>query len=210
MTRHESHIEQLLERAAGGDAAACQELLVCHRQRLKQMVIVRMDRRLAARLDPSDVVQEVLTEAFQKMSDFLRKRPLPFYGWLRQLAWERLVKLQERHIRAQKRSVMRETNLNAILSDESSMALAERLLARSGSVSKRLLQAELRARLQAGLADLSERDREILVMRYLEQLSVRDMAGVLGISEGAVKVRHLRALQRLRGLLEKDHGRTDR
>ena len=44
-------------------------------------------------------------------------------------------------------------------------------------------------------------DREVLVMRYLEQLTNADIAAALDNSEGAVKMRHLRALERLRGLL---------
>jgi RNA polymerase sigma-70 factor, ECF subfamily len=204
MTRRDPDIDVLIDRATQGDASARQELLVRHRSRLKQMIAVHLDRRVAARLDPSDVVQEVLAEAIKKMAEFFRKRPLPFYPWLRQLAWEKLVKLHRRHIHAQRRSTKREIPLKGMLNDESSQALAERLLAKSGSASKQLLQAEMRARLQSALELLGERDREVLVMRYLEQLSTREMATVLGISEGAVKVRHLRALQRLRGRLGND------
>ena len=51
----------------------------------------------------------------------------------------------------------------------------------------------------AGLALLSPRDREILVMKYLEQLSTTEVAEALGLSEAGVKSRHLRALRRLRG-----------
>ena len=57
------------------------------------MVACRFDRRLAARVDPSDVVQVVLTEANQKLDLYIRDRPLPFYPWLRQLAWEHLALL---------------------------------------------------------------------------------------------------------------------
>ena len=204
MTRRDPDIDALVERAAQGDASARQELLVRHRPRLKQMIAVHLDRRVAARLDASDVVQEVLAEAIQKMAEFFRERPLPFYPWLRQLAWDRLVKLHRRHIHAQRRSTTREIPLKGMLTDESSNALAERLLAKSGSASKRLVQAEMRARLRSALALLPQSDREILVMRWLEQLSTREMAAVLGISEGAVKVRHLRALRRLRSRLGND------
>src|SRR5579864_4019582 len=100
--------ERLLEQASRGDAAARQQLLERYRTRLRRMVAVRMDRRLAARVDPSDVVQESLADAFQNLSDYLRRRPLPFYAWLRQFAWERLLKLHRRHIHTQKRSVTRE------------------------------------------------------------------------------------------------------
>ena len=206
MAAQDSATEELIERAGRGDALARQELLVRHQARLRQMIAVRMDRRLGARLDPSDVVQEVFADACQKLGNYLQERPLPFYPWLRQLAWERLVKLHQRHIRAQKRSTTREQRYDMALSDESAMALANRLLTSGSSPSRQAMRAELRHRVQAALAQLADRDREVLVMRYLEQLSTREIAAVLGIAEGAVKTRHLRALQRLRGLLGDELG----
>jgi RNA polymerase sigma-70 factor (ECF subfamily) len=67
-----------------------------------------------------------------------------------------------------------------------------------------VLRAELRGRVRAALAHLEPRDREVLVLRYLEQLSNGEIAEVLGITEGAVKVRHFRALQRMRDRLDDD------
>src|SRR5262249_15431535 len=100
--------QELLERSVAGDAMARQELLVRHRARLRRMVAVRLDRRLSARVDPSDVVQEALADAAQHLDDYLRDRPLPFYPWLRQFAWERVVKTHRDHIHAQRRSIIRE------------------------------------------------------------------------------------------------------
>ncbi|HEV3203453.1 MAG TPA: ECF-type sigma factor [Gemmataceae bacterium] len=148
--------EQLIEQASRGDAAARQQLLVRHRDRLRKMVRVRMDQRLAARVDPSDVVQEALADAAGKLSDYLRRRPLPFYPWLRRLAWERLVKLHRRHIRARSRSVMREDPGRQALPDESVLELARRLVAPGTSPSNRMIREELRGRVQAALARLSE------------------------------------------------------
>jgi RNA polymerase sigma-70 factor (ECF subfamily) len=193
---------ELIERASEGDRAAGHELLERHRGRLRKMVAVRLDRRLAARVDPSDVVQEVLAEAFGHLDEFLRERPLPFYAWLRQFAWQRLVKLHRRHIGSKKRSVAREEQWAMALPDDSALELADRLLARESSPIRRLIRAELRERLQEALAKMAPRDREILVMRNLEQLSIAEIAAALGINEGTVKVRHLRALKRLRELLE--------
>src|ERR1700757_2715447 len=84
------------------------ELLDRHRDRLRRMVAVRLDPRLAAGVDPSDVVQEALAKADAKLDRYLRERPLPFYPWLRQLAQERLIDLHRRHVQARRRSVTRE------------------------------------------------------------------------------------------------------
>jgi RNA polymerase sigma-70 factor (ECF subfamily) len=198
-----SDTEQLLRQAAAGDGAARQELLERHRPRLERMIALRLDRRLAARLDPSDLVQESLAEAARQLSDYLEHRPLPFYPWLRQIAWNRLVDAHRRHVRARKRSVLREER-EPPLPDESALELAARLFTHGSSPSARLRQKEARHRLRAALAQLSERDREVVVLRYLEDLSVADIAAVLGLTEGAMKMRQLRALERLRKLLGDD------
>ena len=67
--------EERLRRVAGGDAAARGELLEHYRQRLRRAVSLRLDRRVRTRVDPSDVVQEVMAEADRKLSDYIRQRP---------------------------------------------------------------------------------------------------------------------------------------
>ena len=198
--RDEPDTDQLLDDASRGDAAARGRLLDRHRARLKRMVAVRLDRRLAARVDPSDLVQEALAEAAAKLDTFLRTRPLPFFPWLRRLAQERIADAHRHHLRAGRRSVTREAP--AGLPAESAWQLAERLLAVSSGPSADLQRQERRARVRAALERLPERDREVLVLRHLEQLSTAEAAEVLGCSNGAVKVRLLRALQRLRDLLD--------
>ncbi len=202
MPRHSPDTDELLQRAEQGDGQARQAVLIRHRERLKQMVAVHLDRRLAARVDPSDVVQEALLDAAQGLDEYLRERPVPFYPWLRRLAWERLIELHRRHLHAQRRSVKREEPLALHLSDESAQQLAERVLASQSNPSNYAIRSERRARVRAALDRLGERDREVLVLRHLEQLSTRETAAVLGIREGSVKTRHLRALERLRELLE--------
>jgi RNA polymerase sigma-70 factor (subfamily 1) len=135
------------------------------------------------------------------LSDYLERRPLPFYPWLRRFAWEHLVKLHQRHLGARKRSARREEAQALALPDDSALELARRLADPGTSPSNRLVREELRDRVRAALAQLPEGDREVLVLRYLEQLSVAEIAAVLGASEGAVKMRRTRALERLCGLL---------
>jgi RNA polymerase sigma-70 factor (ECF subfamily) len=191
--------DDLIEQASQGDASAGQQLLARHYDRLRRMVAVRLDRRLAARLDPSDVVQESLAEAARLLPDYLRERPLPFYPWLRQLAGERLAKLHRRHLHAGKRDVRREEAQP--LTDESARDLAQRLLASGLSPSNEMVRRELLVRVRAALQQLPERDREVLTLRYLEQMRTREIAEVLGVAEGTVKSRHVRALERLRDRL---------
>lgn len=201
----EPDTEQLMDRAATGDEHARDRLLTRHRDRLKRMVAVRADPRLAARVDPSDVVQEALADAAHKLDGYLRDRPLPFYPWLRRLAWERMVLLHRRHVRSQRRSVTREERAME-LPDGSVLDLARRLAASSSGPSGRLRRDELRTRVRAALAQLRDADREVLVMRHLEGLSAQEIAAVLGISEAAVNTRHVRALHRLRTVLGPENG----
>ncbi len=202
MAQNGSETDALLELAGHGDEHARRRLLDQHRSRLLRMIAVRMDGRLAARLDPSDVVQEALADAARELPDYLRRRPMAFYPWLRQLAWDRLLLVHRHHIEARRRSVDRERSPSGPrLPDESAACLVDRLIAGGTSPSGHLVREEIRARVREELARLAVRDREVLVLRYLEMLSNREIAEVLGITEGAVKVRHLRALERLRGLM---------
>jgi RNA polymerase sigma-70 factor (ECF subfamily) len=195
--------DHLLDAAGRGDAAARGQLLERHRTKLTRMVAVRLDRRLAARVDPSDVVQEALADAAKRLDEYLRDRPIPFYPWLRRLAWDRLADGYRRHVRAAQRTVAREER--PPLPGASAVALADRLLAASGDrPGADLSRAERQARVQAALDRLPDRDREVLVLRHLEDLSTAEAAAVLGVSEGAVKVRLLRAVQRLRDLLDRE------
>jgi RNA polymerase sigma-70 factor (ECF subfamily) len=203
VTSPEPHdTDEGIRRAAAGEREAREWLLDRHRGRLRRMVAVRVDRRLSARVDPSDVVQEALVDASLHLDDYLRDRPLPFYPWLRQFAWDRLVALHRRHVLAGKRSVDREEGGDMLLSDASAGDLANRLLAPDTSPSRRALRNELLERVRDALARLGPRDREVLVMRHLEQLSTAEVAAVLGVSEGAVMTRLARALVRLRAFLD--------
>ena len=203
MAQTPSDTEELLRRVAQGDVSAQGALLQRHRDRLRHLIVLRLDRRLRARIDPSDVIQETLAEAAQKLADYIRNRPLPFYPWLRRLAWERLVRLHRCHVRTRKRNIERE-QVGLPLPDESAVQLADRLAWRGSSPSARLLRDERRDRVQAALASLREGDREVLVLRYLEHLSTREIAAILGLAESGVKTRQLRALRRLGDLLGDD------
>jgi RNA polymerase sigma-70 factor (ECF subfamily) len=196
--------EVLLRGASLGDERAQQRLFDSYRPRLRRMIALRLDPRLAPRLDASDIVQEVLADAGRKLSEYLRERPLPFYPWLHRLAAERLAQAHRRHLKAQARAVGREQPGGLDLADEPGRQLADCLVSSGTSPSQGLLRDELRQRLRQALDRLSRNDREVLVMCYLEDLSFAEIAAILGITEGAVKVRHFRALERIRKLMDGD------
>jgi RNA polymerase sigma-70 factor (ECF subfamily) len=204
MTTHKADTEELLRRAGTGDRSAVGRLLERHRGRLRQMVAVRIDPRLATRIDPSDVVQEALAEASQKLPAYLQDRPMPFYPWLRQIAWQRLVHLHTRHIEAQKRTVTREHRYGLALSDQSAMQLVDLVTASGTSPSERVIRREMRDRVRRALGALGPQDREVLILRHLEQLTIREIAAVLGIGEAAAQSRYRRAVERLHDQLADD------
>jgi RNA polymerase sigma-70 factor (ECF subfamily) len=193
----------LLERVGRGDRQALEALLTRYQSDLRAFVEIRLDPRLAARIDPSDVVQEAQLEVVRRMDDFLRRRPMPFHLWVRRTAYERLLDLRRHHRRA-RRSVDRE----AALPDRSSLLLARPLLAGGPSPSQQLEARELAQRVARAVDRLSETDREILLMRHGEGLPFEEIACLVGIEPAAARKRFGRALIRLQtalsaqGLLE--------
>jgi RNA polymerase sigma-70 factor (ECF subfamily) len=193
--------DQLLDRIAQGESSAAAALLDRHRQRLRRMVQLRIDPRLAARIDPSDVVQDALGEAHRRLPQFAAERPIPFYPWLRRIAWDRLLQMRRHHLLAKRRSVMREDVLP--LSGKSEILLAERLAAAS-SPSEQLVRREMCQRVRRAIAELPDNDREVIVLKHLEELSFQEAAAVLGINSAAVYSRYYRAIQRLHRQLNED------
>ena len=187
--------DELLRRTEVGDSQARNELLQRYRPRLRRMVEIRMDQRLSTRVDASDVVQEALIEASGKLDQYARERPIPLYSWLRQFTWNHLVNAHRQHL-AQKRDVSREHVW--ALSDQSVHDLAGRLFVDTDNVARHERRREMDQRIREVLSQLKPQDREILILRHLEELSTREIAAIVGISEMAVKKRQVRALFKLR------------
>jgi RNA polymerase sigma-70 factor (ECF subfamily) len=188
---------RLLEDAREGRAAAFGELLARHRQFLRDEAGRRMDPRLQPRLDPSDVVQETQLEAFGLIADYLERKPMPFRLWLLKTLHQRLAKAERFHLKAARRSVMKE----APQADRSSLALARQLLASTKSAGQRVREAELAQHVRQELARLSPADREIVLLRNFDGLSNQQAACLLDISTEAAKKRYARAILRLQAAL---------
>jgi len=194
---------ETIARAADGDPAAWQDLVRAHRERLRRMIALRLDPRLRGRVDPSDVVQETFLDATHLLADYQRDPPLPFYLWLRQLAGTRLAKAHRHHLGALCRDVRREVAIpGEVVPGVSSATLADHLAGREGRPSEAAVRAELRARLEELLDRLDPLDREVLALRHFEELGNSEVAQVLGITREAASKRHVRALKRLKAILD--------
>lgn len=191
----------LLDAVGRGDRQALDRLLTRHRGELRSFVEMRLDRRLAARVDPSDVVQEAQVEMVRRLDDYLARRPMPFRLWARKTAYERLLDLHRHHVKRARRSVRRE----AALPDRSALLLVRPLLHHASTPSQRLQARELAERVAQVVGKLSESDREILLLRHAEGMPFEEIACLLEIEPAAARKRFGRALIRLQRRLS-DHG----
>ena len=187
------------------DGAGDQELADLfgrHRDQLRRMVALRMDRRLQGRIDPSDVLQDAYMEASARFPEYRRQPSMPPLVWLRFITAQRLLILHRHHIGVQARDAGREISLyRGALPEATSESLAAQLLGKFSSPSQAAVRAELQVRLQEALNSMDSMDREVLALRHFEQLSNAETAQVLGIQESAASNRYVRALKRLREVL---------
>ena len=202
MWPNSNETQELLAGAGQGKPAAVNQLLDRHREALRHMIQARMDQKLARRVDASDVVQDVLLEAHQRLADYIRDPKLPFGLWLRQMAQDRIIDLHRRHRVARRRSLDREQQHRAgAPGDKSSLELAAQLRDPELTPAAATLRKELHERFVEAIDGLEDEDREILLMRHFEQMTNSEAADLLGLSQPAAGMRHLRALRRLREVL---------
>lgn len=191
----------LLRSAEVGGPEAVNELLERHRGPLRALIQARLDRALARRVDASDIVQDAMIEASQRLTGFMSDGRMPFKLWLRQIALDRIIDTHRRHRVAARRSLDREQPLDAGYSDRSSLQLAAQLRDPAITPAAQAIRKELERRFLSSLDLMAPEDREIIYMRHFEQLSNSEAAETLGLTPSAAGMRHLRALRRLRMIL---------
>jgi RNA polymerase sigma-70 factor (ECF subfamily) len=210
MADNSAETARLLEQARAGDRTALNELFARHRARLRRMVELRLDGRLQARIDASDVIQEALVEAVTRLDEYLSDPKYPLFLWLRLLVGERLLKLHRHHLGTQMRDAAMEVSIyRGALPAASSAALAAQLLGKHTSPTQAAVRAERMMRLQDALNALDAMDREVLSLRHFEEMTLAETALSLGIEEPAAAKRYIRALKRLKAILASMPGGLD-
>ena len=190
---------ELIQLAADGDPSARATLFTEARRAVKQIVRGRMDRQLRARVDDSDVIQDTLLEASQRLDDYLAAPKVCFFVWLRFLAVQRLAGLWRHHMTTQARNLRREADLQSVQNYPVD-CVATREVARL-SPCETLTQLETEERMRLALDALDDASRVILELRYFHRLSNSEASVALGISPSAACNRHFRALERLKHVL---------
>ncbi len=194
--------DRLLDDARAGKPGAVDALLGRLREPLRRVIDLRLDPVLGRRVDASDIVQDVLIEANQRLTDYLKTPTMPFHLWLRHLAQDRIIDAHRRHRTAQRRSLDREQPITTpAWAEDSSTSLVAQLMDHERTPASEAIQAELARRLANAVNELSDDDRDIILMRHQEQLANQDVAKILNLSEAAASMRYLRALRRLRLVL---------
>jgi RNA polymerase sigma-70 factor, ECF subfamily len=195
------HADELFRLRSGGEQAVA-ELFGHYRSKLQRMVAFRLDRRIVGKVDEDDILQDAFLETVRRIQDYLDQPSVPFFVWLRQITQQVLIDTHRRYLNAQMRDVQREVALDpGCAAGTSSSGLIAQLADSLTSPSQCASRRETVAELQNALNGLAEIDREVLVLRHLEELSNHEVADILGIDRFAASKRYLRALERLRHAL---------
>ena len=194
--------DELVILVGRGDENALAELFAIHRDRLWKLVAFRMDTRLRGRVDVDDVLQEVWLSASQRISHFLTDASRSVFVWFRLITCQTLVDLHRRHLGAKKRSAACEFSIETgWRAASTSSSLYFHLQGTLTSPSEAAVRAERASQVPNALEALRDIDREVVALRHFEQLTNRETAQVLGISEQAASDRYIRVLGRLRSSL---------
>ena len=195
--------QELVNRIIRGDVEALAEMFSRFRPALWRLVNFRLHPQLQGRIDVEDVLQEAWLKAEDQISRFLTDATRSCFVWFRMIVSQTLVDLHRRHLGAAKRSAAREFSIHSGWSPQStSHSIAFQLLGRLSSPSKAALRSELSQQLDAALQGMNEIDREVLALRHFEELSNAETAQVLEMSEQAASARYIRALARLKTVLQ--------
>ena len=204
----DADIADLLTRVRDGDQPALADLYARHRDKLRRMVQFRLDHRLAGRVAPSDVLQEAYIDAVKRIGHYFEKPDQSFFGWLRLVVAQRLADIHREHL-AQKRDASQDVPIHRGPPGADSACFAACLLGSGTSPSNAAARTEAFARLEAALDQMDPLDREVLGLRHFEELSNGETATILGIQPAAASKRYVRALARLKQILEALPGGSD-
>jgi RNA polymerase sigma-70 factor (ECF subfamily) len=207
-TCNSSRTNRLLQRVRSQDGVALDELFALHRERLRKMVRLRLDRRLRGQFTSSAVLQQVYTDAGRRIGEYLADPGQPVFLWLRRLTGERIQVLHRQHLGAHFDAGAELSLYRGALPEVNSGALAAQLIG-DKPANQALVRADMVIRLQEALNGLDPYDREVLAMCHFEEMRDEEVAAVLAIDKMTATLRYVRALKHLKEILKSIPGFFD-
>lgn len=192
-----------IDKLRDGDETTLAELFSHYQPSFKRMIDFRIDRRVAGRVDSGDVLQDAYLEISRRLPDFLGNPKATFFVWARQIAWQTLLMAHRSHLEVKKRDAKKEIRFqNQSMTANTSASIAFNLAADITSPSHAAIRDEQTEKLHEALEKMDELDREVLALRHFEQLANKEVADVLGIGKTAASNRYVRALVRLKDIMD--------
>jgi RNA polymerase sigma-70 factor (ECF subfamily) len=209
IARNSSQTNRLLKRVASQEGQALDELFARHRERLRKMVRLRLDRRLRGQFSSSAVLHEVYREACRRIGEYCAKPAQPVFLWFRLLTGQFLQTLHRQYLGGHILDAGQDFSLyRGALPEVNSASLAAQLIGERAP-NQAAVRADLLLRLQDALNSMDPMDREVLALCHFEELRDDEVAVVLGIDQEAVMLRYVRALKRLKTILQSIPGFFD-
>jgi RNA polymerase sigma-70 factor, ECF subfamily len=199
-----SETNRLLQEA-GNDAPGWEALFARHRERLRRMVRLRLDRRVPGRFTSTAVLDEVSREAFARLHEYRARPDRSFALWLRAVAGERIAAIHAQHLSGAWRGDGEICLYREAMPPVNTLSLAGHLLAPlpAGAAAQR---ADLQLYLQDVLNQMDPLDREVLTLCHFEELKNDEAALVLGLEKGETSRRYVQAVKALKEVLKRIPG----
>jgi len=173
------------------------------RESLWQAVYFRLDHRLGGRVDPDDVLQEAWLDANNRLKQFVNERgSWSMIVWIRVILKQTLINVHRRHFSSKKRDASREVIPSFGTRENETPTMAEVCVGRSSTPSRVVMQKESCSEMRTVLNRLKPNDRTVLQLRHFEELSNKETAERLGLTEKAASIRYVRAIERLKKAMD--------
>ncbi|MBI2623757.1 MAG: sigma-70 family RNA polymerase sigma factor [Candidatus Liptonbacteria bacterium] len=170
----------IIENAVKGEASAFGQLYDHYQPKIYRFVLFKVSQREEA----EDLTHEVFMSAWQRIRTY-RDFGFPFSSWLYQIARNRIID----HYRTKKAS----TPIDAV-DPEYFVAPAS---------APRAVEEKIEVeRVRRALGKLKPEHQDVVIMRFIEELSIKETAAALGKTEGAIKLLQHRAMKALQELVD--------
>jgi RNA polymerase sigma-70 factor (ECF subfamily) len=184
-------VHELLAQARAGDQQAVDRLFALCRNYVAILAQARLDSWLQAKVDPSDLVQQTLLDAYQGFAQFRGGTSGEWLAWLRRILDHNAADYVRHYHGTDKRRVGREVPL-AGSSDGAGGPMAD-----AETPSQELLRKERELLVADALARLPDDQRTVILLRNLQRLPFDEVARRMGRSRPAAQMLWMRAIRKL-------------